>query len=42
MDQLKADGKPTTIMEFVAVKKEVTVKYVEKDGKTIAKEVHVK
>jgi hypothetical protein len=42
MDQLKADGKPTTIMEFVAVKKNVSVTYVEKDGKAIAKEVHVK
>jgi len=42
MDKLKADGKPTTIAEFVAVKKEVTVKYVEKDGKAVAKEVRVK
>jgi hypothetical protein len=42
MDQLKADGKPTTITEFIAVKKNVIVKYVEKDGKAIAKEVHVK
>ena len=42
MDQLTADGKPTVITEFVAVKKNVVVKYVEKDGKAIAKEVHVK
>ena len=42
MDKLKADGKPTMITEFVAVKKQVIVKYVEKDGKMIAKEVQVK
>jgi hypothetical protein len=42
MDKLKADGKPTTIVEFVAVKKDVTVKYVEKDGKAVAQEVRVK
>jgi ABC-type Fe3+-hydroxamate transport system substrate-binding protein len=42
MDRLKADGKPTTITEFVAVKKNVVVKYAEKDGKMIAKEVQVK
>jgi hypothetical protein len=42
MSQLKADGKATTITEFVAVKKNVIVKYVEKDGKAVATEVHVK
>jgi hypothetical protein len=42
MDRMKADGKPTTITEFVAVKKPVSVKYVEKDGKMYAKEVRVK
>jgi hypothetical protein len=42
MDKLKADGKPTTITEFVSVKKNVTVMYVEKEGKMVAKEVHVK
>jgi hypothetical protein len=42
MSQLKADGKPTTITEFVAVKANVIVKYVEKDGKAVAKEVSVK
>ncbi len=42
MDKLKADGKPTVITEFVAVDKNVTVKYVEKDGKQFAKEVKVK
>jgi hypothetical protein len=42
MDKLKADGKPTVITEFVAVKKNVAVKYVEKDGKMVAKEVDLK
>ena len=42
MDKLKADGKPTLITEFVAPDKTVTVKYVEKDGKQVAKEVAVK
>jgi hypothetical protein len=42
MDKLKADGKPATITEFVAVKKRVVVTYAEKDGKPTAKEVHVK
>ena len=42
MDKLKGDGKPTTIAEFVAAKKEVTVQYVEKDGKAIAREIRVK
>jgi hypothetical protein len=42
MDKLKADGKPTLITEFVAPDKTVTVKYVEKDGKQVAKEVKVK
>ena len=42
MDKLKADGKPTVITEFVAPDKHVTVKYVEKDGKQVAKEVQVK
>ncbi len=42
MDQLKAGGKPATIGEFVAEKDKVIVKYGEKDGKLIAKEVHVK
>ncbi|HYN01461.1 MAG TPA: hypothetical protein VE359_03370 [Vicinamibacteria bacterium] len=42
MDKLKGDGKPTVITEFVAAKKPVTVKYAEKDGKMIAKEVQVK
>jgi ABC-type Fe3+-hydroxamate transport system substrate-binding protein len=42
MDKLKADGKPTVITEFVAVGKHVIVKYAEKDGKQVAKEVHVK
>ena len=42
MDKLKADGKPTTITEFVSVKNNVVVLYAEKDGKSIAKEVHLK
>jgi hypothetical protein len=42
MDKLKADGKPTVITEFVAVDKMVVVKYVEKDGKMMAKDVLVK
>jgi len=42
MDKLKADGKPTVITEFVSVNKPVVIKYVEKDGKQIAKEVQVK
>ncbi len=42
MDQLKADGKPTVITEFVSAKQQVVVSYVEKDGKAIAKEVRVK
>lgn len=41
-DKLKADGKPTVITEFVAVDKTVSIKYVEKDGKTVAKEVTAK
>ena len=42
MDKLKADGKPSVITEFVSVDKNVTVKYVEKDGKQVAREVQVK
>ena len=42
MDKLKADGKPTVITEFVSAKQQVTVTYVEKDGKTVAKEIRIK
>ena len=42
MDHLKADGKPTLVTEFVSVKQQVTVTYVEKDGKPAAKEIRVK
>jgi ABC-type Fe3+-hydroxamate transport system substrate-binding protein len=42
MDKLKADGKPTVITEFVAVGKNVIVKFAEKDGKQVAKEVMIK
>lgn len=40
MDALKAGGKPATLGEFIAVKDPVLVKYTEKDGNLIAKEVH--
>ncbi len=42
MDQLKADGKPALLPEFVSEKQLVAVTYYEKDGKMIAKKVHVK
>jgi len=42
MDALKADGKPATIGEFVKEKENVIVKYSEKDGKTMAKEIRIK
>jgi hypothetical protein len=42
MDALKADGKMPTVDEFVKAKENVTVKYWEKDGKAIAKEIRVK
>jgi hypothetical protein len=42
MDQLKADGKPMMIGEFISAKQTVVVMYTEKDGKMTAKEVHVK
>jgi len=41
MDKLKADGKLPSIGEFVAEKQSVQVKYWEKDGKMIVKEVRV-
>jgi len=41
-DKLKADGKPAVISEFLKESQNVTVKYVEKDGKMVAKQVHVK
>jgi hypothetical protein len=40
-DKLKADGKPAVISEFLKESQNVTVKYVEKDGKMVAKQVHV-
>jgi hypothetical protein len=40
--KLDATGKAKTISEFVAPKDTVVVKYGEKDGNMIAKEVHVK
>jgi len=42
MDQLKADGKPALISEFISEKQVVAVKYYEKEGKLTAKKVHVK
>jgi len=42
MDALKADGKMPTLDEFVKEKQIVAVKYWEKEGKAIAKEIRVK
>jgi hypothetical protein len=42
LDQLKADGKPAVLGEFLSEKQLVDVKYYEKDGKMVAKKVHVK
>jgi hypothetical protein len=42
MDQLKEDGKPAVLSEFLSEKQLVAVKYYEKDGKNIAKKVQVK
>jgi hypothetical protein len=42
MDQLKADGKPTLLSEFISEKQVVAVKYYEKEGTLTAKKVHVK
>ena len=42
MDALKADGKAPTIGEFLKEKQNVVVKYSEKDGKAMAKEIRVK
>ena len=42
MDALKADGKPAQLSEFLQEKQNVSVKYAEKDGKMMAKEVRVK
>ena len=39
---LKADGKPSTIDEYLAAKQSVGVAYTEKDGKMVAKEVRIK
>jgi len=41
MDQLKADGKPALLTEFLSEQQLVDVKYYEKDGKMIAKKVKV-
>jgi len=39
---IKADGKPAQLSEFLAAKQDVRVEYWEKDGKMVAKEVRVK
>jgi len=41
-DKLKADGKPAVLSEFLSENQTVSVKYYEKDGKMIARKVHVK
>jgi len=40
-DKLKSDGKPAVITEFLKENQTVSVKYFERDGKMIAKQVHV-
>ena len=40
-DKLKADGKPAVISEFLKENQSVTVKYFDRDGKMVAKQVHV-
>jgi hypothetical protein len=40
-DKLKSDGKPAVISEFLSPNQTVAVKYFERDGKMIAKQVHV-
>jgi hypothetical protein len=42
MDAIKADGKAAPLSEFLAEKQTVLVKYLEKDGKMVAKHVRVK
>jgi hypothetical protein len=42
MNALKADGKTPTIGDFLKEKQSVTVKYVEKDGKPVAREVRIR
>jgi ABC-type Fe3+-hydroxamate transport system substrate-binding protein len=39
---LKADGKPSTLGEFLKEKQNVIVKYAEKDGKAMAQEIRIK
>ena len=40
-DKLKADGKPAVISEFLRENQTVSVRYFERDGKMIARQVHV-
>ncbi len=42
LDQLKADGKPAVISEFLSENQTVSVRYYEKDGKMVATKVHVR
>jgi ABC-type Fe3+-hydroxamate transport system substrate-binding protein len=42
MVALKAGGKTPTIGDFLKEKQSVTVKYVEKDGKPVAREVRIR
>ena len=42
IDQLKADGKPAVISEFLSENQTVSVKYYEKDGKMVATQVQVR
>jgi hypothetical protein len=41
MDKLKDNGKLPTIDEFVSANQKVVVKYAEKDGKMVVKEVRI-
>jgi hypothetical protein len=40
-DRLKEDGKPALINDFLSPNQKVSVKYFEKDGKMVAKDVRV-
>jgi hypothetical protein len=41
MNKLKANGEAPTISEFLSADQKVMVKYAEKDGKMLAKEIRV-
>ena len=42
MDQLKADGKPPTVGEFIAAQQRVSVRYVDNAGKLTLRQVNVR